>query len=495
MQRALLLCVCLLIFPDFAWSQPKSDPDVIARDLVGPDFRRARAAEADLVHLAVGKAALAVLKARSKTNTATARERCDRVLDALLEEVTKDITLNISEAGYGSVIATGGAMGAFMAPRLAVLASGSDDEVEELTPVEIQKKAALARALLLAGGSAMTHYLIKVPPLRSFEAQRTLYLIAKEITKRALDDIAAMTTAKALAKLRLFGHNVDLTEFVLSTGCRDKRKHVRLIVQKYRDEVLNAAIKNLVDKNFERRQVAEDTLFRLSSLANVRIVKLVKDSAKNGPAVLHASAKRMQHRIRYGISRALFEKLGHVFEDYERLRFRERREVCLEIERLGGIHGIRSLRAIMRQEKSKKIRLLAALSLARLGDPVGIYRIQQEGLAAKLAIPKGDLIAIYIDQGIKYLTIRRFANAEKEFLRVLKLDPKNESALYNIACCYSLWGKLDKALDHLKKAIKNGFDDLSHITSDADLDNLRQLPGYQSLIRALEQKKVSEGER
>lgn len=489
-----LLSLGLLLSPE-AWAQNKVDPQIIAKDLVGDDFRRAKAAEDDLVIMAPEAAIKAVLEARSSVTKASSRQRCDRVLTTLLEEVLRDATLSFSEAGYGSIIALGGGMGAQMAPRLAALTSGASDEAEALTPAEIQKRSKAARKVLFACGAPMTRALVHVPPLREFETQRALYLIAKDITQQCLDRVDSMEPGKALAWLRQLGRNVDLAEFVLGNGIRDKRAKVRRVFQSFRDEVLEGAIKDLIHKDYDRRLAAEDMLFRLGGLSAARVEKLVKDSETGKNPTLLSAAKTLRHRIRFSISRALFEKLGHVFEDYDSRGFRERREVCLEIERLGGVDGIRALRSIMRREKSEKVRLLAALSLARLGDPVGIYRIQQEGLAAKLAIPKGDLIAIYIDQGIKYMNIRRFANAEKEFLRVLKLDPKNESALYNIACCYSLWGKTENALDYLEKAVKNGFDDLGHIENDPDLDSLRQTERYKSLIAALEQKKKLEGEK
>jgi tetratricopeptide (TPR) repeat protein len=495
MRRALLLSLCVLVVPNIARAQAKADPTVIARDLVGNDYRRANAAEDDLVIMDVGPASRAVLQVRALSLNAKARRRCDRVLEALLDEALRDLTLNMSEAGYGSIIALGGGMGAIMAPRLAILSSGGDEDEDMLTPAELQKKAKLARAVILEGGPAMAHYLVKIPPLRNLEAQRTLFLVAQELSKQTLDQLAALDSKAARARLNKLAGNVDLAEFVLARGCRDKRPKLRLLFQNFRDEILEEAIKDLVHKDFHRRQAAEETLFRLSALSAVRLANLVKSSKEKGPAVLFASVKRLHHRIRYGVSQQLFEKLGHIFENYEDLDFRSRREVCLEIERLGGLHGVPALRSIMRLEKSKKVRLLAALSLARLGDPVGIYRLQQEGLGARLSIPKGDLIAIYVDQGIKYMNIRRYPQAEKEFLRVLKLDSKNESALYNIACCYSLWGKAERALNYLEKAIKNGFDDLGHITNDPDLASLRDLPRYKLMIRALEQKNQLEGER
>ena len=63
------------------------------------------------------------------------------------------------------------------------------------------------------------------------------------------------------------------------------------------------------------------------------------------------------------------------------------------------------------------------------------------------------------------------------------------NALYNAACgrCYSRQKQL--AIDSLKLAFQNGFDQPELLTSDSDLDSLRTLPEFQQLVKKYGQPK------
>ena len=65
----------------------------------------------------------------------------------------------------------------------------------------------------------------------------------------------------------------------------------------------------------------------------------------------------------------------------------------------------------------------------------------------------------------------------------------NDTALYNLACTYSLWGKIDLAIEKLRLAAKAGFDDVSHMETDPDLEPLHSDLRYQDLIDSLKKKK------
>ena len=90
-----------------------------------------------------------------------------------------------------------------------------------------------------------------------------------------------------------------------------------------------------------------------------------------------------------------------------------------------------------------------------------------------------------------FRSIKKYEQAEKDYLQVLDLDPKNEYALYNLACCYSLWGKTDQALAFLRKSIEAGFEDASHMEQDTDLDPIRDDPRFKAMLDALKAKKGS----
>lgn len=68
-------------------------------------------------------------------------------------------------------------------------------------------------------------------------------------------------------------------------------------------------------------------------------------------------------------------------------------------------------------------------------------------------------------------------------LKLADLVPVDPTVHYNLACSYSLLGKIDLALHTLEKAIKLGYSDLKWMNKDPDLDNVRKDTRYQTLIK------------
>ncbi len=221
------------------------------------------------------------------------------------------------------------------------------------------------------------------------------------------------------------------------------------------------------------RDLARDQAFRLDALVLPEL-----------EAADSYEARAMLQRVRFGVSDALYHKIGHSFQGYHDLPAAERRALVDAATRLGGNDAIRCLRKLLDSEAEMSIRLLAATGLVRLGDDSAIAFIEQMGMAELLQIPQVTT-AIYMDQGIKYLKIQKYARAAAEFQKILKLDPENEVAHYNLACAWSLDGRLEEAVASLRRSIELGYDDLEHIESDTDLDNIRQTDGYRTLIEGL----------
>ncbi len=63
-----------------------------------------------------------------------------------------------------------------------------------------------------------------------------------------------------------------------------------------------------------------------------------------------------------------------------------------------------------------------------------------------------------------------------------------ESAYYNLACLYSLMGKVGTSLDNLRECLERGYRDFTHIRRDNDLDNIRKSPDFEPLVAKYEQK-------
>ena len=66
--------------------------------------------------------------------------------------------------------------------------------------------------------------------------------------------------------------------------------------------------------------------------------------------------------------------------------------------------------------------------------------------------------------------------------RALAVDPEESSILYNVACNYALNNELEKAMDCLEKAVRNGFGHRAWIENDPDFKDLRTHPRYQVLL-------------
>lgn len=69
--------------------------------------------------------------------------------------------------------------------------------------------------------------------------------------------------------------------------------------------------------------------------------------------------------------------------------------------------------------------------------------------------------------------------------RVIAIDPDDPYLRYGIACLYAKTGQHEYALNHLERAISDGFAHLDWIKHDSDFDELRPLPRFQLLIAQL----------
>ncbi|MGD8628739.1 MAG: hypothetical protein PVH52_06625, partial [bacterium] len=70
-----------------------------------------------------------------------------------------------------------------------------------------------------------------------------------------------------------------------------------------------------------------------------------------------------------------------------------------------------------------------------------------------------------------------------EELRTLGWAWRNTN--YNLACGYALLGHRDRALKHLREAIKAGFTNVGHLETDPDLDGIRTMPGFIDILQKL----------
>ena len=71
--------------------------------------------------------------------------------------------------------------------------------------------------------------------------------------------------------------------------------------------------------------------------------------------------------------------------------------------------------------------------------------------------------------------------------KLVKLQPQNATAHYNLACSLALSKRKTDALRELQRAVKLGYRDFDWMQQDPDLEALKQHPKFQSLIESLKQ--------
>lgn len=85
----------------------------------------------------------------------------------------------------------------------------------------------------------------------------------------------------------------------------------------------------------------------------------------------------------------------------------------------------------------------------------------------------------FVEAGAGYReALSKIPSQPGESVRAAKL---RQMAAYNLACCESLSGHLDEALEALNLALAAGFSDWAHLNADPDLEALRRSPAYASI--------------
>jgi len=86
---------------------------------------------------------------------------------------------------------------------------------------------------------------------------------------------------------------------------------------------------------------------------------------------------------------------------------------------------------------------------------------------------------------IEYSIGKEYEKAISFFKKAIEFKPDKTNIYYNIACLYSRQNKIKKSVLWLKKAIEKGYDNLSLIKRDSDLDNIRGSEEYVELIEKI----------
>ena len=78
----------------------------------------------------------------------------------------------------------------------------------------------------------------------------------------------------------------------------------------------------------------------------------------------------------------------------------------------------------------------------------------------------------------------KYAEAADQARETIEAEPRYGVALYNLACCESLAGRTDDAVEHLGQAIELQERLREYAKTDSDLDPIRGEPAFQELVGA-----------
>jgi tetratricopeptide (TPR) repeat protein len=91
----------------------------------------------------------------------------------------------------------------------------------------------------------------------------------------------------------------------------------------------------------------------------------------------------------------------------------------------------------------------------------------------------------WFSRGHRMHSADRYPEAIEAFKRATDLGYRKATAMYNVACGYSLLNDKDNALAWLQRALDNGFDGFNLIADDSDLDPLRTDTRFQKIVAGM----------
>ena len=143
------------------------------------------------------------------------------------------------------------------------------------------------------------------------------------------------------------------------------------------------------------------------------------------------------------------------------------------------------------EDYSMAIALNPDFAYAYLGR-ADMYTLQGDKEAARAdfykvveidTVPDTDACAMYA-----YLELGERGKAKEFMQRVIDENPDDEGVYYDAACLYSRMGEKEKAVNYLRQSFEKSYHDFVHIDNDDDLDAIREMEEFKSLIEEYKEK-------
>lgn len=311
------------------------------------------------------------------------------------------------------------------------------------------------------------------------------------------------------------------------------------------DDVICALDLDHGDKSFYNLLLLADSAFTLT-VNKLKVQKMKKPEARYFAydlGVIHERAKKYREAIPYyEESFALDDdaddayRLAHCYNqlgDFDSaLRFCDQ-AILLDAEENRYLH----LKACLLDHMGRSEEAILAMSecIAREPDQVLAYYTRgwfEEHTGKSQAAIDDFTMSItldptyayaYLNRGVIYMRMGEQARAEEDFRRVIALETEPEKAecafyayyylgdkgtaitwlnkvlekgdegdYYDAACLYAEMGEQKKALNYLRESLHRGFRRFAHIRRDRMLDNIRNLPALEELLKEYEEKHKKE---
>jgi tetratricopeptide (TPR) repeat protein len=117
----------------------------------------------------------------------------------------------------------------------------------------------------------------------------------------------------------------------------------------------------------------------------------------------------------------------------------------------------------------------------REGIHEGIKEGIHDGIAGAIADAIHDNDEDWFDVGLDLLRVRQLDQSINAFQNAIQAGQKSSTAMYNLACAYSLKGDAKSGMLWLDRAIENGFGSDDKLENDPDIALLRTQAGFDEL--------------